>query len=127
MTVEPVLIIQVPSGSAIERQLRGQPPPALSTDEVIVQTGPTDARGVLEEMEGDVVLSLPAPQELGRRAAELRRVLDQAGLGTAPLVVVVQAGEELRQEEAAPLVEAARAARAARRPVILRIIRPSER
>jgi hypothetical protein len=127
VTVEPVLIIQVPSGSAIERQLRGQPPPALSTDEVIVQTGPTDARGVLEEMEGDVVLSLPAPQELGRRAAELRRVLDQAGLGTAPLVVVVQAGEELRQEEAAPLVEAARAARAARRPVILRIIRPSER
>jgi hypothetical protein len=124
VTVEPVLIIQVPSGSAIERQLRGQPPPALSTDEVIVQTGPTDARGVLEEMEGDVVLSLPAPQELGRRAAELRRVLDQAGLGTAPLVVVVQAGEELRQEEAAPLVEAARAAR---RPVILRIIRPSER
>ena len=124
MTVEPILIIQVPSGSAIERQLRDQPPPALSTDEVIVQTGPTDARGVLEEMAGDVVLALPAPQELERRAAELTRVLDQAGLGTAPLVVVVQAGEELREEEAAPLVEAARAAR---RPVILRIIRPSER
>jgi hypothetical protein len=124
VTVEPVLIIQVPRGSAIERQLRDQPPAALSTDDVIVQTGPTDARGVLEEMEGDVVLALPAPQELGRRATELRRVLDQAGLGTAPLVVVVQAGEELREEEAAPLVEAARAAR---RPVILRIIRPSER
>ena len=124
MTVEPILIIQVPSGSAIERQLHDQPPPALSTDEVIVQTGPTDALGVLEEMEGDVVLALPAPQELERRAAELTRVLDQAGLGTAPLVVVVQAGEELREEEAAPLVEAARAAR---RPVILRIIRPSER
>ena len=89
-----------------------------------MQTGPTDARGVLEEMAGEVVLALPAPQELERRAAELTRVLDQAGLGTAPLVVVVQAGEELREEEAAPLVEAARAAR---RPVILRIIRPSER
>src|SRR5690348_17771888 len=46
-----------------------------------------------------------SPQELARRAAELKRVLDQAGLGTAPLVVVVQAGEELREDEAAPLVE----------------------
>ena len=124
MTEQPTLIIQVPSGSAIERQLRDRPPPALKTDEVIVQTGPTDARGVLEEMDGDVVLAVPGPQELARRAAELKRVLDHAGLGTAPLVVVVQAGEELREDEAAPLVEAARAAR---RPVILRIIRPSER
>ena len=51
-------------------------------------------------------------------------MLDQAGSGTPPLVVVIQAGEELREEEAAPIVDAARTAR---RPVILRIIRPSER
>ena len=91
---------------------------------MLVQTGPTDERGVLEEMAGDVVLALAAPEELGRQAAELTRVLDQAGPGTAPLVVVIQAGEELLEEEAAPLI--VHAARSARRPVILRVIRPSE-
>ena len=120
---QPTLIVQVPGGSAIERQLRDRPPASLIGDDVLVQTGPTDERGVLEEMAGDVVLALPAPQELGRQTAELGRVLDQAGPGTAPLVVVIQAGEELLEEEAAPLVDAARTAR---RPVILRVIRPSE-
>jgi hypothetical protein len=120
---EPTLIIQVPGGSAIERQLQAQPPASLNGDDVLVQTGPTDERGVLEEMAGDVVLSLPAPEELGRHTVELKRVLDQAGPGTAPLVVLIQAGEELLEEEVAPLVDAARTAR---RPVILRVIRPSE-
>ena len=124
MAEQPSLIIQVPRGSAIERQLHDRPPASLRTDDVVVQTGPTDARGVLEEMAGDVVLALPAPEELGRHVGELRRVLDQAGSGTPPLVVVIQAGEELLEEEAAPIVDAARTAR---RPVILRIIRPSER
>jgi hypothetical protein len=121
---EPTLIIQVPRDSAIEQQLHERPPASLRSDDVLVQTGPTDARGVLEEMAGEVVLALPAPQELGRHAADLKRVLHEAGSGTAPLVIVIDAGEELLEEEAAPLIGAARAAR---RPVILRIIRPSER
>jgi hypothetical protein len=91
---------------------------------VLVQAGATDARGVLEELAGEVVLALPAPEGLGRHAAELRHVLDQAGSKTAPLVVVIEAGEELLDEELAPLLGAARTAR---RTVILRIIRPSER
>jgi hypothetical protein len=121
---EPTLIIQVPRGSELERQLRAQRPASLMADDVIVQTGATDAHGVLEETAGEVVLAVPAPQELRRQAGELTRLLREAGAGTAPLVVVVQAGEELLEEEAAPLVSAARKAR---RPVILRVIRPSER
>lgn len=124
MAEEPTLIVQVPRGSALERQLHDRCPASLSADDVVVQAAPTDERGVLEEMGGEVVFALPAPEELERQASELRRVLDQAGSGTAPLVVVVDAGEEILEEEAAPLI---RAARAARRPVILRIIRPSER
>ena len=123
MHEQAALIIQVPRGSAIERQLHEQPPASLRADDVVVQTGSTDPRGVLEELAGEVVLALPAPQELERQAAELSRVLDQAGTGTSPLVVVIEAGEELLEEEAAPLIGAARAAR---RPVILRIVRPSE-
>jgi hypothetical protein len=124
MAEEPALIIQVPRGSAIERQLHDRRPASLTADDVLVQTGPTDARGVLEEMGGEVVLGLAAPEELARQAAEVARVLDRAGSGQAPLVVVVQAGEELLDEQATPIVDAARRAR---RPVILRIIRPSER
>lgn len=124
MAEEPTLIIQVPRGSAIERQLRDRPPASLRGDDVLVQTGRTDARGVLEETAGEVVLALPAPEGLARQAGEVTRVLDRAGTGTAPLVVVVEAGEELLEEEAATLIGAARKAR---RPVILRIVRPSER
>lgn len=124
MPDNPALIIQVPRGSAIERQLAEDRPPSLAADDVLVQTGPTDAEGVLEALAGDAVLTVPAPGELGRHADELRRVLDRAGSGTAPLIVIVQAGEELLEEDAAPL---ARAARRAPRTVILRVIRPSER
>jgi hypothetical protein len=124
MAEEPTLIIQVPRGSAIERQLRDQPPPALSGDDVLVQTGPTDAHGNLEEMAGEVVLSVPAPEELTRSPDDLQRVLHQAGTGTAPLVVVVGAAEELQDHQVAAVVAAAHRAP---RTVILRVIRPSER
>jgi HEAT repeat protein len=123
MIEKPVLIVQVPRGSAIERQLRDSPPASIASDDVLVQTGPTDVHGVLEEIAGEVVLALPSPEALSRQAADLRPVLDEAGAGVDPLVVVVEAGEELLEEEAAPLVAAARAAP---RPVILRIMRPSE-
>ena len=47
-------------------------------------------------------------------------VIDRAGTGTEPLVIVIDDAEELRDEELAPLVQAA--ARSSR-PVILRVIR----
>ena len=124
MAEDPILIIQVPRGSEIERQLRAERPASLRADDVVVQTGGTDPRGVLEETAGEVVLAVPSPEELRRQAGELTRLLERAGAGTAPLVVVIEAGEELREDEAAPVIGAARKAR---RPVILRIIRPSER
>jgi hypothetical protein len=123
MAEQPTLIIQVPRGSAIERQLGADPPAAIRGDDVLVQAAPTDDKGNLEAMAGEVVLSVPAPEELVRQADEVQRVLRHAGTGTAPLVIVVEAGEELEDEQAALVVEAARRAR---RPVILRIIRPSE-
>ncbi len=126
MADEPILIIQVPRGSAIERQLREDPPAAARAGEVVVEAGITDEAGNLEPaLAGEVVLSLPAPEVLGQQAADVGRVLHQAGAGTDPLVIVVEAAEALADEELAPVVAAA--ARAPRRPVILRVIRPSER
>jgi len=121
---QPTLIIQVPRGSAIERQLDADPPAAIRGQDVLVQAAATDDQGNLEALAGEVVLSVPAPEELARQADEVQRVLRNPGTGTAPLVIVVEAAEELRDDQAAPVVEAAHRAP---RPVILRIMRPSER
>jgi hypothetical protein len=118
-----MLIVQVPRGSAIERQLRAQPLPSLATDDVLIQPGPTDDHGNLEALACEVVFSVPGPQELSRHGEEIRRAVRQAGTGTEPLVVEVGAAEELVEEEVAPV---AAAARHAGRTVILRVIRPSE-
>jgi hypothetical protein len=124
MAEQPALIIQVPRDSAIERQLRLEPPTAIRADDVLVQTAPTDDKGNLEALGGEIVLSVPAPEELVRHADEVPRVLRQAGTGTAPLVILVEAAEELEDDQAALVLEAARRAP---RPVILRVVRPSER
>jgi hypothetical protein len=69
---------------------------------------------------GQVVISVPSPEGLAREAGEVRRVIAQAGTGAEPLVVEVEAAEELREEDVAPVLEAAGHTS---RPVILRIIR----
>ncbi|MBV9005377.1 MAG: hypothetical protein JO181_12020, partial [Solirubrobacterales bacterium] len=69
---------------------------------------------------GEVVLSVPSPETLSREADEVRRVITRAGAGIEPLVVVVEAAEEVRQEELAVVVEAAEHSP---RPVILRVVR----
>jgi hypothetical protein len=121
MADQPSLIVQVPRGSAVERQLSAQTPESVASGDVVVVLGPVDADGHLEPpAAGQVVLSLPSPEALERQADEVRRVLGRAGTGVDPLVVVIEAAEELRQDELAILVDAASHAS---RPVILRVIR----
>ena len=121
MAHEPSLIVQVPRGSAVQRQLRDQPPSGVAGGEVVVEAGPTDPEGNLEaEAAGEVVLSLPSPEALAREADEVRRVIARAGTGVEPLVVVIEAAEELRDEELAPALAATAHTS---RPVILRVIR----
>jgi hypothetical protein len=115
----PRLIIQVPRGGAIDRQLSADRPASVADGEVVFETGPTDHAGRLEALPGQVVLSLPSPEALEREADEVRRVIRGAGTGTEPLVVVVEAAEELRDQELAALLDAARHTS---RAVILRII-----
>jgi hypothetical protein len=111
----------VPRGGAVERQLRTQPPASVAGDEVVLETGATDTEGNLRPLAaGEVVLSVPSPEALAREADEVRRVIAHAGTGDEPLVLVVEAAEELREEELAPVLEAARHTS---RAVILRIIR----
>ena len=121
MPRQPRLIIELPSGGAVDRQLRAQALPSLASGEVVVEDGPTDADGALEAITvGQVVMSVPSPESLRREAAEVRRVIANAGTGVEPLVLVVEAAEELREEELAAVLEAAAHTS---RAVILRVVR----
>jgi len=86
----------------------------------VVEVGPTGPEGQLEPpAAGLVVLSVPSPEALEREAAEVRRVIGQASTGIEPLVVVVEAAEELREEELAAVIDGASQTS---RAVILRIL-----
>jgi hypothetical protein len=116
MAERPRLIIQLPRGGAVERRLRGR-----SDGDVVIETGATDEHGHLDPPAGgEVVLSVPSPEALARESDEVRRVIGQAGTGTEPLVVVVEAAEELREDELAAVVDAAAHTS---RAVILRVMR----
>jgi hypothetical protein len=120
MAHEPSLIIQVPRGSAVQRQLHERPPASVAEGEVVVEGGPTDGDGNLEAVSaGEVVLSVPSPEAL-READEVRRVIAEAGTGVEPLVIVIEVAEELRDEE---LASALAASAHTSRPVIVRVIR----
>ena len=121
MTHQPRLIIQVARGSAVERRLTANPPQGIAGGEIVVDSGYTTADGHLAPpVAGAVVLSVPSPEALARVADEVRRVIAHAGTGVEPLVIVVEAAEELRDDELAAVLEAAGHAP---RPVILRVMR----
>lgn len=121
MASQPKLIIQLPRGGAVDRQLSVNPPASISGGDVLVEHGPTDPDGHLEALTaGQVVLSVPSPEELERDAAEVRRVIGHARTGIEPLVVVVEAADELREAGLAAVLDAAEHTS---RVVMLRIIR----
>jgi|SRR5271154_378059 len=121
MAEEPKLIIELPSGGAVERQLSEQTLASVASGEVVVEAGPTDAAGNLESpAAGQVVLSVLSPEALRRDAEEVRQVIRHAGTGVEPLVIVVEAAEELRDDELAAVLDAASHTS---RSVILRVIR----
>jgi hypothetical protein len=117
----PALILQVARGGLVDRQLHLERPHSVASGEVVVESGPADEAGALVPPDhGEVVLSLPSPEALARERDEVHRVIRQAGQAVEPLVVVVEAAEEVRDEELASVLEAAKQTS---RPVILRIIR----
>jgi hypothetical protein len=106
----------MPRGGAVDRQLSAATPADVALD-----PGPTDDTGGLEVAgPGQVVLSVPSPETLAREPAEVRRVIAQAGTGVEPLVVEVEAAEELRDDELAAVLDAAGHTE---RAVILRVMR----
>lgn len=119
MTTEAELIVQLPLGGSVDRDFAEDPPPSLTSGRIALDHI-ADAPGadLGPPRAGEVVMSVLSPEALVREEQELRRVVRQAGGGDEPLVIVVQAAEQLREDELGAVLDAAAHAR---RPVILRV------
>ena len=120
MTNETSLIVQLPRDGAVDRQFRVDPPPSVVSGQVVLDHVPREADGRLGPPEaGEVVMSVLSPEALRREPDEVRDVIRDAPDDREPLVIIVEAAEELREEELGVVLDAA--ARANRR-VIVRIM-----
>jgi len=117
------LIIQLPRGSSVDRQLRAERWASRTRGRIVLEHLPADQEGrLLPQRAGEVVLSVLSPEALPREADNVRQVIrraDRADEAGGPLVVLVEAAAELRDEELAAVLDAAGQTR---RIVILRIM-----
>ncbi len=120
MTSDAVVIVQLPRGSTVDSYLRTYPPPSLASGGAVVEpiaAGPDGRLGPLES--GEVVMSVLSPEALTRDQQQVRDVIQRAAPGAGPLVIIVEAAEELREDELAVVLDAAARAR---RSVVLRVM-----
>jgi hypothetical protein len=125
MTSQMILLVQVPHGGALDGNVAANPPPSVIDGRVVIEhlpaePGPDSGTPSLGlPRAGEIVLSVPSPEALAREPQEVERVIAGAGAGDQPLVIIVDAAEELREDE---LVVVLAAAASAPRPVILRVL-----
>lgn len=114
MACNGVLILQLPRGSAVERNWAEELPPSIASGRVVLEhfagEGPPEA--------SEVVLSVLSPEAL-RDRQQVSDAIDEAPDEGGPLVVIVEAAEYLREDELAAVVDAADRTH---RPVILRVL-----
>ena len=116
---EPSVIVQLPHDSAIDHELRSYPLPSVASGQVVLDHVRPGADGRLEPPEAsEIVMSVPSPEGL-RQPSEVRDIIEQAPDKRKPLMIIVEAAEELREEELAAVVDAAEHAH---RLVIIRIM-----
>jgi hypothetical protein len=123
MTDDVDLIVQLAPGSLVDQNLRAQAPPSLVSGRVVLDHVEPDETGRLGPPEaGEIILSVLSPEALRREPEQIRDVIQSAPEESQPLVILVEAAEELREDE---LVVVADAAASAHRPVILRVMADS--
>jgi hypothetical protein len=123
MTDEVDLIVQLPLGGTTDQNLRAEPPPSVRSGRVALDQVPPRADGRLAPSEtGEVILSVLSPEALTREPDQVRNVILGAPAVGEPLLILVEAAEQLREDE---LTVVADAAREAGRPVILRVMSDS--
>ena len=116
---EPSVIVQVPRDGPVDRELHAYPPPSVASGQVVLDHVRAGADGRLEPPEAsEIVMSVLSPEAL-RQPSEVRDAIGQAPDEHEPLMIIVEAAEELREEELAVVVDAAERAH---RLVIIRIM-----
>ncbi len=120
MTSDAEVIVQLARDGQVDRNFREDPPPILDNRRIALDYVAQGPDGQLSPPEaGEVVMSVLSPEALVRDRHEIRQVVLEAETGDEPLVILVEAAEQLRQDELGAVLDAAAHAR---RPVILRIM-----
>jgi hypothetical protein len=108
MISETALIVQLPRDGAVDRHFRADPPPSIASGRVALDHVAGDVEGRLGPPEaGEVVLSVLSPEALIRESQQVQEVVRRAANTDEPLVIIVQAAEELREDELAAVLAAA--------------------
>jgi hypothetical protein len=117
---EAELIIQLPRDSSVAQTVREDPPASLQDSRVVLEHLPADEDGrLLPPAAGEILVTVPSPEGLRRQSYEILSAVTAAEEDGGPLVVLVEGAEYLRDNEIAPVLEAAAATK---RVVILRIL-----
>lgn len=107
MISEASLIVQLPRDGAVDRQFRNDPPPSVTSGRVTLEHVAGDVEGRLGPPEaGEVVMSVLSPEALKRDGQQVQDVVRRAADTDEPLVITVQAAEELREDELAAVLAA---------------------
>jgi hypothetical protein len=120
MRSEATLIVQLARDGSVDRRLREEPPPSVVSGRVILDhilAGPGGRLGPPEA--GEVVLSVLSPEAFARDPQEVKDAVGGAGESDEPAVILVEAAEELREDELDAVLDAADRAQ---RVVILRVM-----
>lgn len=120
MISEASLIVQLPRDGAVDRRFRAGAPPSVASGRVALDRIAGDADGRLGPPEaGEVVMSVLSPEALVREGQQVQDVVRRAADTGEPLVIIVEAAEELREDE---LAAALAAAAHTNRRVVLRVM-----
>jgi hypothetical protein len=113
------VIVELARDGAVDRNLRADPPSSVASGRVVLDHFGSDADGHLEPPGGgEVVLSVLSPEAL-RDRQQVQDVLLQTDTSDEPPVILVEAAEELREDELDAVLDAADRVQ---RVVILRIM-----
>jgi hypothetical protein len=108
MRIEPSLILQIPRLGEAARRLRADPPMSVANGHVVVEHFPLGDDGRLEAPDGgEVILTVLSPEALRREPERARDAARQAAESDQPPVIIVEAAEELREDELAVVLDAA--------------------
>jgi hypothetical protein len=119
MTSQVSVIVELARDGAVDRNLRADPPSSVASGRVVLDHFAAGADGHLEPPGGgEVVLSVLSPEAL-RDRQQVQDVLLQTDTSDVPPVIIVEAAEELREDELDAVLDAADRAQ---RVVILRIM-----